>query len=203
MVSLREVCYRGNRKGEGGAAGRRGSRGKGGFIFWARNHVLNFKSKISPAGSGWALKPGGAGWRAHGAAVLMPRSGANRLRKSEAGKSDSLPSDSSYQGHGEEKGAGGVLRSQKGTGATARTRLGKDAPANLSRAGGLPSPVSCRGHRSEWVEVAGGTRTGRCLKPEEGSLQIQALPTAPEVAFSYPRVGATFVGHLTSAKTRH
>lgn len=82
--------------------------------------------------------------------------------------------------------------SPEGSRCTARTRLGEDSPANRGRlckdswsqrAGGLPSPVSCRGHR---CRVGGGYWRYKDWEMADasggpGSLQSQALPMTPEV----------------------
>lgn len=111
-------------------------------------------------------------------------------RGTRALSSDSLPSDSSTKVV--EKGRG--RRSQTGTGATARTRLGEDAPASCCglcrgswRLAGASELAACPhrcpavGTGAQWVELAGGTRTGRWLKPEvaAGSLQIQTSTHGP------------------------
>lgn len=64
------------------------------------------------------------------------------------------------------------------------------------RAGGLPSPVSCRGHRYRVGEGYWSYKDWEMAEGGLGSLQIQALPTAPEVlwTFFYPHVEAAFSG---------
>lgn len=156
------------------------------------------------AGSEWALKPVRAGWRARRASEPVQGGGVSRLGA--GGKWPFLPNDPSIRVMEKRSGQEGLcvpkpeqrLQPEQGWG---RVRL-RPAAGCAGAAGGLRESANwrpaltrvlpCAQVQGVWVEVAGGTRTGRWLTPQvaAGPLQIPALPTAPEV------LGLFFSDHM-------